>query len=137
MVEVARREHPALTFTQGSMTALAQAAGSLAGVVAWYSTIHVPDEDLPAVLAEFHRVLAPGGHLQLAFQVGTDVRHRADAVGGERHEIALDFHHRSPLAVSELLRAAGFRVLADTVRAPDLTGPYPEDTPQAYVLARR
>ena len=136
MVEVARRSHPDLTFTQGSMTALAQGDGTLAGVVAWYSTIHVPDADLPAVFAEFHRVLAPGGHLQLAFQVGADTTHRADALDG-KHEIALDFHHREPAQVSALLRAAGFHVLAEIWRAPDLDGPYPEKTPQAYVLARR
>jgi hypothetical protein len=63
--------------------------------------------------------------------------HRSDAFGDEHHEIALDFHHRSPAEVASLLRSAGFRVLAETRRAPDLTGPYPEDTPQAYVLARR
>lgn len=139
MVEVATRDHPGLRFTEGSMTALAEEAGTLAGVVAWYSTIHVPDEDLPGVFAEFHRVLAPGGHLQLAFQAGAHVTHRTDAYADdtEHHDIALDFHHRQPTDIAALLAAAGFEVVAHAVRDPDTDGPYPEDTPQAYVLARK
>ena len=43
MVRTARRAHPALRFHEGSMTALDLADGVLAGIVAWYSVIHVPD----------------------------------------------------------------------------------------------
>jgi ubiquinone/menaquinone biosynthesis C-methylase UbiE len=133
MLAVARRTHPDLRFTEGSMTAL-EIEDSLGGIVAWYSTIHVPDPDLPAVFAEFHRVLAPGGYLQLAFQVGDEVEHRTQAGA---HEVALDFHHRQPTQVAKLLDAAGLPVKATLQRAPDEEGAYAEDTPQAYVLARK
>ena len=63
MVALARREHPGLRFEQGSMKALDMPDGTLGGIVAWYSIIHVPQERLPEVFAEFHRVLAPGGRL--------------------------------------------------------------------------
>ena len=45
MIEVARREHPGLQFEVGSMTDLSLADTSVSGLVAWYSLIHVPDED--------------------------------------------------------------------------------------------
>ena len=65
MIEVARRDHPALDFRVGSMTALDLPDGSVAGIVAWWSIIHLPREVVPQAFAEFHRVLAPGGVLLL------------------------------------------------------------------------
>lgn len=133
MVAVARRTYPGLRFEVGSMLALDVADSALGGVVAWYSVIHVPDALVPAVFAEFHRVLAPGGYLQLAFQVGDDPLHRSEAAG---HQVNLDFHRRRPDHVAALLRDAGFAVRARLVREPDEDGPFPESTPQAFLLAR-
>jgi SAM-dependent methyltransferase len=59
MVAVARDLYPALRFEVGSMLDLDLPDASLGGVLAWYSTIHVPDDRLPDAFAEFHRVLAP------------------------------------------------------------------------------
>lgn len=129
MLSVARRTYPHLRFTEATMTALPLADAALGGVVAWYSTIHVPDEHLPSALAECHRVLRPGGHLQLAFQSGTGTR-------AGRRDRTLTFHHRDPVRMADLLGDNGFTVQAQLLRAPDPDGPYPEDMPQAYVLAR-
>ncbi|HEX6357550.1 class I SAM-dependent methyltransferase [Actinophytocola sp.] len=134
MIEIARRTYPDLRFTEGTMTALAIEDATLGGVVAWYPTIHVPDSQLPTALAEFHRVLTPGGHLLLAFQAGDEVVHRTRA---GTHDVSLHFHHRQPDHMAELLAAAGFTVRATLHRAPDEGGDYPEDTAQAYMLARR
>lgn len=70
MIELARAAHPELRFEVGSMDALGSlgiADGSLGGLLSRYSIIHLPPERLPAVVAEFSRVLAPGGHLLLSF----------------------------------------------------------------------
>jgi SAM-dependent methyltransferase len=67
MIELARATHPDLRFEVGSMDALDVAAGTLTGIVSWYSVIHTPPRDLPSYFDEFRRVLAPGGHLLLAF----------------------------------------------------------------------
>ncbi|GAA4610953.1 class I SAM-dependent methyltransferase [Saccharopolyspora hordei] len=131
MVAVARRNHPHLRFDEGTMTALDLPDGALGGLVAWYSLIHVPPEQVPAVLAEFHRVLAPGGHLLLAFQVGDEPPlHLSEALG---HRIDLDFHRWTTDRIADLLRQAGFAVTARLERESDGT----ERTPQAHVLARR
>jgi trans-aconitate methyltransferase len=134
MIALARRMYPDLHFDVGSMTALRLPANSLGGILAWYSVIHVPDEQLPDVFAQFHRLLVPGGYLQLAFQAGDEVSHRTDAAG---HTVALDFHRRRPENVAALLQRAGLPVYARTLREPDAQGAFPEPTPQAFLLARK
>jgi SAM-dependent methyltransferase len=130
MVAIARRDHPGLRFDEGSMLALDLPDGALGGLVAWYSIIHVPADLLPDVLAEFHRVLAPGGHLLLAFQVGDEPLRMTEAFG---HAVSLDFHRRSPDRVAALLGEAGLDVRARLVREREEN----ERTPQAYLLARK
>ena len=75
-------------------------------MLAWYSVIHVPDERVPEAFAEFCRVLAPGGLVLLAFQVGDEVVHVAEARG---HPVALDYRWRRPEWVAELLGRPGWR----------------------------
>jgi SAM-dependent methyltransferase len=107
MVAVARQAYPDLRFDEGSITAVDAPDGALGGTVAWYSIIHTPPEELPVVFAEFHRALAPGGHLLLAFQVGDEPRHLAEAFG---HMMSLDFYRFQPDRVTQLLGEAGLAV---------------------------
>lgn len=67
MVEYARRAHPALRFDEARMEALPVEDGAFGGVLAHYSMIHTPPGELPALLAEQARVLAPGGLLLVSF----------------------------------------------------------------------
>lgn len=67
MIDLARSAYPGLRFEVGSMDALELADGELRGIVSWYSVIHATPPELPAYFAEFARVLAPGGHLLVAF----------------------------------------------------------------------
>ncbi|MGW1815864.1 class I SAM-dependent methyltransferase [Streptomyces sp. NPDC002125] len=134
MLAVARRAYPELRFQEGSMLALDLPDGALGGLLAWYSTIHVPDDLLPAVFAEFHRVLAPGGHLMLGFQAGDAVLRRDDAWG---QEIQLDFHRRQPDRVAALLVEAGLTMRVRTLRERDTASAYPEPTDQAFLIARK
>jgi SAM-dependent methyltransferase len=130
MVDVARRAYPDLRFEVGSMLEPDLPDGGLAGIVAWYSIIHLPVDRLPEAFGEFRRVLAPGGTLLLAFQVGDETVHVSHAYG---HDVAVDAYRRRPEAVAELLEAAGFAVAARLVCEP--VGQ--EKTPQAYLLAHR
>ncbi len=134
MVAVARRDHPGLRFEVGSMLGLDVPERSLAGLLAWYSTIHIPDELLPAAFAEFHRVLAPGGVLLTAFQVGDEPLTLTEALG---RPVRLTFHRRRPERVAALLAAAGLPVRATLTRAPQHDGALPERTEQALLLAGR
>ncbi|SDP34630.1 Methyltransferase domain-containing protein [Nakamurella panacisegetis] len=128
MVDVARAAHPGIRFEVSSMTALDVADGGLAGVLAWYSVVHMPDSELPAVFGEFARVLRPGGSVLLAFHLGDDPVHLDHAYG---HPLSLDVHPHQPDHVASMLSDAGFGLLATMVRAPD----GPEKRPRAYLLA--
>jgi SAM-dependent methyltransferase len=131
MIEVARRDHPALRFSVGTLAALDVADAALDGLVAWFSIIHTPPPLQPDVFREFRRVLAPGRHLLLAFQVGDDQRVRLEQAYG--HEIALDAYRLSPDRVSAQLVEAGFEMRVVQVRQPE--GPV-QKSPAAYLLAR-
>jgi SAM-dependent methyltransferase len=127
-IALARRTYPGLRFEVGSMLDLELADGGLGGLLAAYSIIHVPWELRPKVLAEFHRVLAPGGQLLLLFQIGDEVRHRTEAFG---QPVDLVSYRQRPAEVAALLGEAGFDVRATVERRAEGT----EKAPQGYVLA--
>ncbi len=58
MVALARTHHPGLEFEAGDMLELGERG--LAGSVAFYSIVHLPQEDLARVAGSFHGALAPG-----------------------------------------------------------------------------
>ncbi|GGP50989.1 class I SAM-dependent methyltransferase [Saccharothrix coeruleofusca] len=117
MVELARTTHPHLPFSVGSMTALDLDDGSLGGVLALFSTFHTPPEHLPTVFAEFHRTLAPGGHLMLWGYVGDhEVLRPTRAYGG--HPVSYEAHLLPVERIAELLGEAGLVVTARLVCEP-------------------
>ncbi len=128
MLALARRTYPELRFEEGSMLALESADGSLGGLLAYYSIIHIPREERPELFAEFHRALAPGGVLMLVFQIGDESAHRTEAFGSA---ISITWYRQQPDEVAELLREAGFELWMTAVREPVDT----EKTQQGYLLA--
>ncbi|WP_411103959.1 class I SAM-dependent methyltransferase [Streptomyces sp. cmx-4-9] len=130
MVAVARRSHPGLRFEVGSMTALDVADGVLGGVLAWYSTVHTPPGELPALFSEFARVLAPGGHALVAFKAGDERRRLHHAYG---HPVDLDVYLTPPEQVAALLAGAGLAEVARLVREPEGD----ERSARGFLLARK
>ena len=132
MVAQARKRHPDLEFSTGSMTALPASDASWDGLVSFYSLIHmIDDADLRAALAEYRRVLADGGLLLLAVHAGQEVRHSTDWFGAE---VDVSFRFFDPAWLGTELDRAGFAVESLTRRQP-----YPGAevaTPRAYFLAR-
>jgi ubiquinone/menaquinone biosynthesis C-methylase UbiE len=116
MVAVARRDHPDLGFTVGSLTELPYADEQFAGVMLWYSIIHTPPAGLAAVFAEATRVLRPGGHLLVGFQSGVGTRDLSDAYRRLGHEIQLERHRHTAEQVAARIEAAGLREVCRLVR---------------------
>ncbi|MFJ8107349.1 class I SAM-dependent methyltransferase [Streptomyces sp. NPDC096132] len=117
MIALAHEAYPALRFEVGSMGALDLADGELAGVLARASVIHTPPHELPAVVAEFHRILAPGGHLLVGFPAGEDPSLPAQPYD---HKVATAYRW-SPDHFSGILRASGLVEVARLVREPEPT----------------
>lgn len=129
MVSVARQAHPGLRFHQGSLTCLNLDDGELGGILARYSIIHTPPEEVPAVFAEFERALAPGGYLLLGFQSGDRSLRVVQAFD---HKVSPAY--RWPVEqIAELLSQAGFVEVARM-----RSGPGPADRFHAgHLLARK
>jgi SAM-dependent methyltransferase len=129
MIEVARRDHPGLRFEVGSMTDLDLPDASAAALLAFWSLIHIPDDEVPTVFAHFRRVLRPGAPVLLGFHVGDETRRKTQGYGG--HPMKVDIHRRQPDRVAAWLRDAGFTIEAQTLLDPD------EERPSAILFARR
>ncbi len=129
MVALARSAHPGLRFDVGTMTALDLPDRTLSGAVSRYSLIHIPPADVPAVLAEVYRVLAPGGHLLLAFLAADEP---AAEVQAYDHRVTVAYRW-SPDHLATLVSQAGLVEVARLVRAPVEE----ERGQQAQLLARR
>ncbi|SDK56089.1 Methyltransferase domain-containing protein [Nonomuraea maritima] len=121
MIEVARRDHPHLRFEVGSMTDLDLPDASVAGLLGFWSLIHVPDDAVPTAFGHFKRVLRPAGTLLLGFHVGDESRLKTRGYGG--HPMNVHVHLRRPAQVAEWLRDAGFTVKAHMLLDPDGSAP--------------
>jgi SAM-dependent methyltransferase len=128
MVAIARRDYPHLRFDVGTMTDLELPDDSVAGLVAFWSVIHVPDHAVPGVFEQFRRVLRPQGLLLVGFHVGEETRHSSEGYSGR--PISVDSHRRRPSTMTGWLRDSGFTIEAELVIGPD------EDVPGALVFAR-
>ena len=107
MVEQARRLNPDMTFERGDMRSLDLPDASLAGIVCFYSIIHLKREDVARALKEMRRVLKPGGKLLVSFHGGKGELHR-DEWYGEPVSIYVTLFE--PEEMTGYLEAAGFEV---------------------------
>ena len=131
MIDSARQRSPDIEFRVGDMRALDLPDGALAGIVAFYSLIHIGEPEMGATLRELRRVLAPGGLLLVAFHIGEETVHRDELWG---HTVSLDFRFLMPSPMVARLIEAGFAVLERVEREP-----YPEvehPSRRCYLLAR-
>ena len=130
MVAQARQLNPDVAFHQGDMRALDFGDESWGGIAAFYSLIHIPRDEVVAVLTELRRILERGGLLLLAFHIGDEVVHLDEWWG---HEVSVDFTFFRPEEMTGYLRTAGFEVEEVIEREP-----YPElehPSRRAYVIA--
>lgn len=104
LVAEARHRFPGAPYRVGNLLDLDDAQQSLGGVLAWYSLIHLEPAELETALAEFARVLVPGGSLLLGCFDGPHAEPFEHAIAPARFW--------SVAGLSALLRAAGFTVTA-------------------------
>ncbi|MEV7361346.1 class I SAM-dependent methyltransferase [Streptomyces sp. NPDC091299] len=130
MIGLARHAYPNLWFTEGSMTALEMRDGDLGGILAWYSTHHTPPQWLPAVFAEFHRTLAPGGYLLWGDYVGNE---RLQPTHGYGRPVSYESYLLPLDRIVELLDQTGLVLTARLEQEPGGR----VNRPRACLLARK
>jgi SAM-dependent methyltransferase len=107
MLAVAARALPGRV-AQADLRSLPLATAALDGIWCSASLLHVPTGQTPAVLAEFARVLRPGGHLALATAVGDGTRLEPVPYAPQ---IRRWYFYRDPDRLRGQLAAAGLSVL--------------------------
>ena len=110
-VDHARRTTGMDRFAIGSLRSLPLRDRSVSGLLAWYSLIHLPPNEVGSILAELRRVAADGATLVAGFFDG---------------DLATEFAHKVTTAhvwpideLSALLPDVGFREVARLQRASD------------------
>jgi len=99
------------------MTDLALPDASVAGVLASWSLIHIPDDSVPVTLAHFRRVLRPDGLLVIGYHVGVGTRLKTQGYGG--HPMRVHVHLRQPWWLARQARKAGFTIEAEWALNPE------------------
>jgi SAM-dependent methyltransferase len=132
MIDEANAMGTGLRFQVGDMFALPYDTASVTGIVAFYAIVHLTSDELDPPFREFHRVLAPGGLVAVAFHVGTDTVHVDELFGCAT---SLDFMFHRPEAVARAFAAAGFTIEARLDRQPYPGAEHP--SARTYLLARR
>jgi len=131
-IELARRLVPGATFIRADMSALHFEPETFEAVFAFHSIIHVPRADHPALLADIHRWLRPGGRF-LATLTVTDFE--GEEGDWEGWGAAMRWSHYDGETNVELLREAGFEVVYAEPRTGKGTGNAEETW--LWVLARK
>ncbi len=129
MIDIARKLNPGMTFEAGDMKRIDHNAGSVAGIVAFYSLIHMTRAKVPDVLTEFRRTLMPGGKLLIAVHGGTGEITSDDFLGHPARFVATLFETDE---LARLVGDAGFRVDQSAERE---RYDFETQTPVIYVAA--
>lgn len=108
-IERAKVSYPGERYSLGRAEALGVDEGSLGGVLAWYSLIHVEPDQIGAALTEFARCIRPGGGLAVGFFTSSKLE-------AFDHAITTAYYWPVDLLMSRV-EAAGFAVTHTETRA--------------------
>lgn len=102
-VEHARSSSPGVRFDFGSIDRLEQPDDYFGGVLSWFSTIHHHPSRIAVPIAEFARVLRPGGTLVIGFFDGSTI---------EEFDHAVTLAYRWPVTdLQSILEAHDFEIM--------------------------
>ena len=113
LLRIARQNALGARFCQGDMRRLPFGPAGFDALWVCASLLHLPKADAPRALAEFRRVLAPGGVLYIGVKHGEGESVVASETFGQAERFFA--YYRAP-ELAALARAAGFRVLEHAVR---------------------
>jgi len=130
ILEQARTTHPGIHFQKGNILDLEFENESIAGVVAFYATVHFTEEQVGVEFREIFRVLQPGGIFLFTYHIGERTIHIDEFLG---KKVDIDFMFFTTDFILRCLKSCGFK-------EPELIErePYPGveyESRRAYVFA--
>lgn len=119
LIQLARETHPSVQFLRGSISDLEETPTRWAGILAWYSVIHMGPAELSNALSTLRSVLTSNGTMLMSFFSGPEQETFA-------HPVATAY--RWPMSTMKgMLSGAGFEITAQH---------WDPRAPHAYVIAR-
>lgn len=118
MIDQARQLLPGMRFEVADMLNLPFASDTFSGAIAFYSIVHLTQEEISRCFREAWRVLEPGGHFLLSFHLG-DTELHCDLLLD--HKVDIDFYFFNSEEIIKKLKEANFKILDAVERHP-----YPE-----------
>lgn len=103
LVELARQTHPSVTFHHGTIADLSDSPKRWAGILAWYSLIHMGPDELPDALVALQMAVEDGGGLLMSFFFGPSLEPMY-------HPVATAYQWPLP-ELAQALETAGFQVI--------------------------
>ena len=103
LVELARQTHPSVTFHHGTIADLSDSPKRWAGILAWYSLIHMGPDELPDALVALRMAVEDGGGLLMSFFFGPSLEPMY-------HPVATAYQWPLP-ELAQALETAGFQVI--------------------------
>jgi ubiquinone/menaquinone biosynthesis C-methylase UbiE len=132
MVEQARKLNPGIKFQQGDMLSLDIKDEAWGAIVAFYSIINIPRDEVVTALKELNRVLRSGGLLLLSFHIGEGTVHMEEWWG---EQVSVDFNFYGAEEVEEYLKQAGFEI-EEVIERPPYEG-VEYASRRAYIFGRK
>ncbi len=106
-IELARKNVPNAEFLCEDMTRLAFPEGSFDGITSYYAIIHIPREEHRALIANFHRMIRPGGCALLCL----GAEHLIDDIDEDYLGTRMYWSHFDSQTYVRLLQQAGFTIV--------------------------
>jgi ubiquinone/menaquinone biosynthesis C-methylase UbiE len=131
MVQHAIQRNPDIPFHKGDMRALDFPPAAFAGIVAFYSLIHLQRPEVPHALQELSRVLQVRAPLLLAFHGGTGEVHTENWFG---QGVSIDVTLFSAEEMTGSLHEVGFQVAQVVEREPYA---FEYQSRRVYILANK
>lgn len=129
-VELAKKVHPEMAFKEMNMLELELKESSVQAIIAFYSIIHIPKNQITKLLEEFRRVLEKGGRLVLAVHEGQTEEIVTEMLG-KKTTLFVSFYTENELI--EQLKATGFKIDYSHVRKPY---DFEHQTNRIYIIAK-
>lgn len=130
-IEITSQYNPHMQFRTMDMADLQLEGESIDGIIAFYSIIHTPKENIHEIFYEFHRVLKRGGKLLVTVKEGDEEGFIDELLG---YEATIYFTHFKREEIERYFVETGFKILFLEQR-----DPYQEEiaVPRIYAIGEK